>query len=445
MPETGPPDRARRIPAGGMLVPCLLAAALIALRNPAAVFRAEFWAEDGTEFFRTALAHGASSLVMPVYGYNLLLARCIAFMATLFPVLCTPYIYAATALAFNALTVGYLSREGFAWLIPRRGHRILVGCLLTLAPGAAETFLNISNLTNCLALLALLMLIEKPRALSWPKFAALVLIGLSSGHMVILLPLILYLWYRSRDRRYLYLVLALVPIVAANMIGNQRSGAETGLLDYSSIWIAPRAVLENFLLRLFFAPFLGSTLTGVFMKTPAWVFWPLSLGALAAAVWGLRRARYDRDAAGILGLSYLLAVGTFGIIVISRSYAVSRVFREHGDILWGIRYSFLPGVVADLIWLAVFIALARGWREKPWLARLARVGILLVSLNNLARWHGIHRRGDARWPESARSIQAVLDQRARGDLRVATEVDRIRMHPMGTPFEWLTVTIPPSP
>jgi hypothetical protein len=435
-----------------MLAPFLLAAGLIVLRNPAALFRAEFWAEDGTVFFRTALLHGAASLAMPVYGYYLSLARVIAWVATFFPVLWTTYLYAAAALAVNAFTVAYLSRPGFEWLIRRRSHRILVACLLTLAPGAGETFLNISNLTNCLGLLALLMLIEAPRELSALKFATLVGIGLSSGHMVILLPLILYLWIRARRRSHLWLLAVLLPIVVANFLGNQRSGAETGLLDYSRFLIAPLVIVENFVVRLFFAPFLGSELTGPLMKTPAWVFWPLALGALAAAAWGLRRARPDRETTRILVLSYLLTVSTFGIIVVSRSYAFEKVQRESGNIMWGVRYAFLPGVMADLIWMSALIALAGGRtpadarasaaRRTIWLARAA---IVVLCFNNMIRWHGVYRRHDAHWPESAARIQAVVDRRARGELPVATEVSQIQMHPMGTGMEWLTVTIPPSP
>jgi hypothetical protein len=103
--------------------------------------------------------------------------------------------------------------------------------------------------------------------------------------------------------------------------------------------------------------------------------------------------------------------------------------------------------MADLIWMSALIALAarppvaQGGRRTIWLARAA---IVVLCFNNLIRWHGVYRRHDAHWPESASRIQAVLDQRARGDLLVATEVSRIQMHPMGTGMEWLSVTIPPS-
>jgi hypothetical protein len=288
------------------------------------------------------------------------------------------------------------------------------------------------------------MLIETPRVLSGWKIAALIAIGLSSGHMVILLPLIFYLWVSGRHPGHLVLLVALVPIVAANVLGNQRTGAETGLLDYSRFFAAPLVVLENFVVRLFFAPFLGSDGTGPFMRSPALVFWPIALGACATAAWWLRRARPDRETVRVLGLSYLLAVSTFGIIVFSRGYAFEKVHRESGNVMWGVRYAFLPGVLADLIWLWALIPIAGRAETRRPLLWLARAAIVVLCFNDLIRWHGVYRRGDAGWPQSAARVQAVVDSRARGDLMEATEVSGIRMHPMGTGMEWLTVTIPAS-
>jgi len=424
-----------------MAIPCLLMAAILALRNPAAIFRAEFWAEDGTEFFSAALAHGAASLAMPVFGYLLTLARAIAWGATFFPVVGTPFLYAAAALAIDAFTLAYFSREGFAWLIPSRRQRILVCALLAVGPGTGEVFLNISNLTNVLGLLAILLLIEKPHRLSWPKFAALLGIGLSSGHLVILVPLMLFLAWRSRDRRYVLLVLAIGPILLANAIGNHHSGAETGFLEYSKLLVAPRVVLKNFVARLFFAPFLGAHLTTRLMKQAHAVFWIAGAAAMAVLVRLVRRTRPDREAAEFLGLSYVLTVGMFGIIVVTRAYVADAVQR---NILWDIRYSFLPGALAELIWMWLLLGWWRDRGSRKPFAAATLAGLLLIAAHDLSRWRHVPERPDCRWPDSARSIQRVLDQRARGNLAVATDVGGIRMHPVGTRFEWLTVTIPPS-
>jgi hypothetical protein len=441
--EAAPGRRRPRVPP--LLVSSLLAALLIALHNPPALLRAELWAEDGTEFFRAAIVHGVASLWTPVYGYHLFLARVIAWMATFFPVLWTPTLYAAAALTVNALTCGWFARDGFAWIIPRRGHRILVCGLLAIGPGTGETLLNISNLTTCLALLAIFLLIERPHEMPWPRFMALLLIGLSSGHMVVLLPLILFLWFRTRNRRTLLLFVCLLPIVAANFLGNQRTGEATGLLDYSRFWMAPLVIAENFVLRLFVAPFLGAPLTGSFMQTDAIVFWPVCLAILALAILGLRRRRFDWEMTRSVGLAFLLSVTTFGIIVIVRSYAVEVVQRGQGSILWHSRYAFLPGALATIFWFSAFGAWIRDPSGSRWLARAARAGILVICLHDLLRWHGIYRRRDTGWPESARAIQTLLDRRARGELPEPAEVENVRIHPRDWQYEWMTVTIPASP
>ena len=421
--------------------PYLLVAGLIALRNPAAVFRAELWAEDGTEFFRAALAHGVASLGMPVFGYQLFLARAVAWAATFVPVVATPFLYAGAALVVNAVTAGFFSREGFAWLIPGRSQRLFVCALLAVGPGTGEVFLCLSNLTNCLALLAFLLLIEKPHRLSWRKGAALMLIGISSGHTVLLIPLILFLWFRTRDRRYGFLILGILPILLANAIGNHHSGAETGFLDYSKLLVAPHVILKNFVARLVFAPFLGPHATNLLMRKGHVVFWILGAAALAGLLRAIRRSGYDREAAEFLGLSYALTVGMFGIIVVSRAYVAELVLR---NVLWGIRYSFLPGALATLIWTSLFLGWWRDRGSRRSLAAAGLLGLVLIAGNDLRTWPDVPQRPDTDWPESARSIQAVLDQRARGELPAAREIGGIRMHPVGTKFEWLTVTIPPS-
>jgi hypothetical protein len=63
-----------------------LLVAIIVVRDPTPLLRAEFWAEDGAEFFAMALTHGIQSLWTPVYSYHFLASRMIAHTATWLPV-----------------------------------------------------------------------------------------------------------------------------------------------------------------------------------------------------------------------------------------------------------------------------------------------------------------------------------------------------------------------
>jgi hypothetical protein len=144
--------------------PCLLVAVIIFVRDPTPFLRAEFWAEDGPEFFATALTHGIQSLWTPVYGYHFLTSRMIAYTATWLPVVWSPYIYAWSCLAMSAVTTAYFTRDGFSWLIPSRWMRILTCTVLAVGPGTAAVFSSLCNLPSPLTLLGLLMLLEKPFA-----------------------------------------------------------------------------------------------------------------------------------------------------------------------------------------------------------------------------------------------------------------------------------------
>ena len=185
-----------RFPSG--ITTLAVVALLIGARNPVALLRAEFWAEDASQFFAGALAMGARSLWVPVWGYSFLISRAIAWAATWFAVLWTPYLYAWGSLVLDSIAMSYFVRDGFAWLVPGRAARFLVCLVLTLGPGTSEVFLNLSNLPAPLTFLCLLLLLEEPLCLDTRRLLLFALLVPSAGHTVLLAPLILGLWGITR-------------------------------------------------------------------------------------------------------------------------------------------------------------------------------------------------------------------------------------------------------
>src|SRR5437868_4626971 len=82
--------------------PYFLIAAIIAFRNPLPLTRAEFWAEDGSQFFGDALNLGVKGVITPFFGYHFFLCRVIAYLATFFPVVYAPLIYNGSSWLLNA-------------------------------------------------------------------------------------------------------------------------------------------------------------------------------------------------------------------------------------------------------------------------------------------------------------------------------------------------------
>ncbi len=165
-----------------MALAFMLCTAIIIVRNPVAVFRAEFWAEEATQIFFGSVSIGLKSLITPVVGYHCFISRVIAYIATFFG-LWTPFIYALTSLLINAGVASYFSRQSFSWIILSRPFRIFVCTILAMGPGTSEAFLNIANLYYVLTFFGLLLLIEKLWRLSVMKFAILAVLTYPRNHV----------------------------------------------------------------------------------------------------------------------------------------------------------------------------------------------------------------------------------------------------------------------
>src|SRR5690242_18459375 len=81
--------------------------AILCLRDPKAFFRAEFWAEDGAEFFTGTLTGGISSVFWPVTGYFLFIPRLLASLTMLFPVVAAPYLYVGFCSVISAAVMAF--------------------------------------------------------------------------------------------------------------------------------------------------------------------------------------------------------------------------------------------------------------------------------------------------------------------------------------------------
>jgi hypothetical protein len=241
----GPLLRALRI-----LLPFALVASIIALRFPTPLLRAEFWAEDATEFFFDAVSLGPWSLVTPVYGYHFVLEHLIAYGATFLPVFYTPYVYAWACLLVDAAALAYLAKDGFSWIAPRWWQRVLLAVLLALAPGTPDVLLNLANLPNPLALLGFLLLVERPFRMGGLKLLGFALIAASSGHVLLWLPIAAYLAWINRSRGYAAATAVITIFTFLNGAGTQAASKSAGSFDLHAVAEVPRILLENGFARL---------------------------------------------------------------------------------------------------------------------------------------------------------------------------------------------------
>jgi hypothetical protein len=452
MPQSRPPGKAATMNLGPAarsserlretavgVWPALLVAVIVFVRDPTPLLRAEFWAEDGPEFFAAALTHGIQSLWTPVYGYHFLASRMIAYTATWLPVVWTPYIYAWSCLAMSAVTAAYFSRDGFSWLIPSRWMRILTCTVLAVGPGTSEVFSSLCNLPSPLTLLGLLMLLEKPFAVSGRKMVALIMLFLSAGQMFLLMPLIASLFWITRNHRYLVLLCVLVLLTVANVIGNHTQAAEAGYRNYGALEKVPAIFAAQFFLRSLVAPFLGSALTGYFMRAPAEIFWPGIAVSIWWGAWIISRFKSSLEKVALLGLAYFLVSGTFVVIALSRNYALHQILRESADVMWNHRYSYLPGSVAILFWFSVVSSPAIRWAARTVTAAV----LILITFHNASRFRHDQDRPDLNWAKTADHIQSALDLQKAHLLDRPIRVEGIEVHPRDYRYRFFSVTVNP--
>jgi hypothetical protein len=412
-----------------VFLPFALVAGIIALRFPTPLLRAEFWAEDATEFFFDTVSLGPRSLVAPVYGYHFVLEHLIAYAATFLPVFYTPYVYAWSCLLVDAAALAYLARDGFAWIAPRWWQRVLLAILLALAPGTPDVLLNLANLPNPLALLGFLLLVERPFRMGGLKLLGFALIAASSGHVMLWLPIAVYLAWINRSRGYSAAAAVITIFAFLNGTGTHVASKSAGSFDLHAVAEVPRILLENGFARLLPQPFLGPDLTGSFQSAPGGIYWAaVALGFASVAWLCIREWSVDREGVVLLILGYAGAIGMLGLVAITRSYNVPLLVRESGSLLPLVRYSFLPAALATFIWSS-WLLRPRVGGPMGKVVRYAAAAVVGVQL--AAGFSAGSDRPDLSWDERSRRIEWLLDLNRTTGRPVVIKMNDLAIHPVG--------------
>jgi hypothetical protein len=156
-------------------------------RKPDAFLNPQFWAEDGTVFFKGCIDYGFKSITIPYAGYLHLVPRLIACAASLFPFSMTPTIYNFSALAAMLLVGGALFSS--RCFIP---FKPLLALSIVLVPHHGEVFMTITNLQWYLCFLLLILFCKEPPSKFYQYFLdylIIILCGLTGPFIFFLLPL----------------------------------------------------------------------------------------------------------------------------------------------------------------------------------------------------------------------------------------------------------------
>ena len=140
----------------------ILFAAILVSRHPKVVLRADFWGEDGWQWYPDAYNSGWASLLVPHTGYLETISRLGGLLVQPFPLAWAPTLFAAIALAVQVLPPVFLvaSRVEDAW--PQAGSRLVFALVYLGLPNSYEAFVNLTNAQWHLAVLAFLVVVRMP-------------------------------------------------------------------------------------------------------------------------------------------------------------------------------------------------------------------------------------------------------------------------------------------
>jgi len=370
-------------------------------------------------------------------GYLFFLSRFIAWVGSLLTVYWVPFVYAWGCFIFNIISVSYLLRDGFNWLIPSFYLRLWLVTLLAIGPGTSEVFFNLCNLHSSLCFLAVCMLLEKP----WPskpiKFAGLTILALSSGPLFLFTPLMVLIYRITKAKRYLYLIGLTLSVMVINTIGTIRFSDARGTLSLDAFTHIPKVFIENIILRFFLAPLIGPTQTERFGSFPDLLFWGGSAAVITLFYLTFYKLQGLKRWGSYLGLALLGAYSTYAVMVVARSQSLVVISRGFHDLLWNYRYSYFAGSFTLLFYGCLIASCFASSRKFKILGVILLIALSYQTLRFYRR--EIHIRPVLNWAEKAAEIQPYLDQRRAGKLKVPVTIHRIPIHPEFLPSPSMTL------
>jgi hypothetical protein len=357
----------------------LIAFSIIVSRRPDALFHAQFYAEDGSQFYAAAYQFGLRSIAIAYGGYLHALPRLAALLAQLVPFALAPLVMNLVGMTFQVLPVNVFLSSRF----PNIPFSIrLLGSFIYLAlPNSAEINATVTNVQSHLALLCCLLLLARPAVSKAGRIfdaTLLLLTSLSSPMSFLLLPFAAFLWWKKvwwnkRSRASLTAFALLTPgtIIEAFILllnWHSRHLSHNGASLARFVAIVGRQVFISALLGL------KTQRQMVHWHGLQWIEWIATLLGLAVLLYTLRYASAE------LRIFLLFAVGVLALALISPGAGVPD--RPQWDWLClpgiGNRYYFFPmlAFLSSLIWMACHKPLPRALRNVSFaLLLLLPIGI----------------------------------------------------------------------
>jgi hypothetical protein len=385
---------------------------IIVLRTPDSFFQAQFWAEDGTVYFKDAFELKATqSLLKPHRGYLQVFSRVVAEMSQVGSYAWTPLFCNVIAALASALTVAFLATPLYAPLIPQPALRLVLALLVAAGGNHHEIMATITNTQWYFGLIGIhaVMLVwcfgpsEWDRSWCVAMCATALVAVLSAPQSIVFLPLLLLplILRRSLSRQNQALIAVFVLACLAQVIcyalvamaGKLESQSDPGraLLRNVPVALYYRGLVQNYV------PQLAARFLLEHGPTP--LLHLLTLGSLTAFVAASRRKPWF-----LALLFYVLTVNAM-LVYMGRPHSYLNVLvldagRLH---LGNSRYYFLSYVLLLILSLMAISRNAARPEAARWLALplLLQLASALTGFATTTPWQDFH------WQKTASELKAL--------------------------------------
>jgi hypothetical protein len=195
---------------------CFLLLTLLYIRKPDPFYLNEFWAEDGSIFFKEIYEKGLVAFVTPYAGYLHLVPRTLSLSFFISPLENIPLVFNYLALLVNLTCVLYIFSPRI-----RLNFKPLFALITVIGPIGTEVHLTLTNTQWFIALLIPLVLISES-AKSWIQILIdnliLLVAALSGPFIIFFFPIVLLKLVLERDKNSLLLLITTCLCVMLQVI-----------------------------------------------------------------------------------------------------------------------------------------------------------------------------------------------------------------------------------
>ncbi len=400
---------------------------LLFCRRPEALLEPQFFAEDGTVFFKDAYELTFLSSVMKTYaGYYHIIPRVFAEVASLFPIRFAPILYNLFSLIIAAVSISLIWLPHFRHLIRSDFARLLLVLLFILLPNQ-EALMKLTYI-QCyvllfLALCSFMLPIKNLVAMLVLMVISLLFIWTSPTSFVLLPVWAVRVFFSDRSHKFMNAVLILSSLTMVGLYAYNYIISEVYTnTNIDSVYLL-NGLCNAFLYKVICSGIFGPDITYcIFVQGWKYIYAMSFLSVfLILRVWFYTNWKMP----ALIITTMYISLASASIFVLRTSYVISFI---HGE---GVRvhdrYFFLP---TALFLLTIFFIVAQYYtglnnsKRNKFVPGLILLFWILFSLPSFKRsWTPI----DFGWSKYAEQIEVIQERAA---VNTQTYILKIPVNPI---------------